>query len=112
MFPYAQNAVLIGFIASFIGGIFGMAITIGIVHSIGLQDSRIIGWAIVIPSIVPHFFVGATAGVFGNAHGGILGAIFGPFINGILMSFIPFLFFGLRYMQTLPNVDGSLNVLT
>ena len=112
MFPYAQNAVLIGFISSFIGGIVGMIITIGIVHSIGIQDQSIIGWAIVIPSIIPHFFVGATAGVFGNAHGGILGAIFGPFINGILMSFIPFLFFGLKYMQTLTNSIGSLNVLT
>nr|WP_070406714.1 MULTISPECIES: PTS transporter subunit IIC [unclassified Spiroplasma] len=112
MFPYAQNAVLIGFISSFIGGIVGMIITIGIVHSIGIQDQSIIGWAIVIPSIIPHFFVGATAEVFGNAHGGILGAIFGPFINGILMSFIPFLFFGLKYMQTLTNSIGSLNVLT
>ncbi len=112
VFPYAPNAVLIGFMASFVGGIIGMAITIGIVHSIGLQNNSLVGWEIVIPSIVPHFFVGATAGVFGNAHGGILGAIFGPFINGILMSFIPFLFFGLNYMPSLSNIDGNLNVLT
>ncbi|ELL44639.1 PTS system ascorbate-specific transporter IICB component [Spiroplasma melliferum IPMB4A] len=112
MFPYAQNAVLIGFIASFLGGIIGMAITIIIVHQIGWQDHSFIGRAIVIPSIVPHFFVGATAGVFGNAYGGIWGAIFGPFLNGILMTFIPFLFFGLKYMHTLTNTNGSLNGLT
>ncbi|WP_431607838.1 PTS transporter subunit IIC [Spiroplasma endosymbiont of Ammophila pubescens] len=76
------------------------------------QDHSFIGWAIVIPSIVPHFFVGATAGVFGNAYGGVWGAIFGPFLNEILMTFIPFLFFGLKYMHTLTNVNGSLNGLT
>jgi len=70
-----------------------MAITIIIVHQIGWQDHSFIGWAIVIPSIVPHFFVGATAGVFGNEYGGVWGAIFGPFLNGILMTFIPILIF-------------------
>ncbi|WP_368487190.1 PTS sugar transporter subunit IIC [Spiroplasma sp. DGKH1] len=112
VFPYAPNAVLIGFISSFVGGIIGMVITIAIVHSIGGQDPSKIGWAIIIPSIVPHFFVGATAGVFGNARGGIIGAILGAFLNGLLITFIPFLFFGLSYMHTLHNSDGSLNMLT
>lgn len=89
-----------------------MVITIIIVHQIGWQDHSFISWAIVIPSIVPHFFVGATAGVFRNAYGGVWGAIFGPFLNGILMTFIPFLFFGLKYMHTLTNANGSLNGLT
>lgn len=94
VFPYAPNAVLIGFISSFVGGIIAMAVTIGIVKAAGQP----VGWAIVIPSIVPHFFVGATAGVFGNVRGGIKGAILGSFVNGLLISFVPFLFFGLNYI--------------
>nr|WP_236681367.1 MULTISPECIES: PTS transporter subunit IIC [Spiroplasma] len=37
VFLYVPNAVLIGFISSFVGGIIGMVITIAIVHSIGGQ---------------------------------------------------------------------------
>ncbi|WP_062238826.1 PTS ascorbate transporter subunit IIC [Fictibacillus sp. FJAT-27399] len=77
VFPYAPNAVLIGFFCSFLGGIVGMAI---------------LGWAgavIILPGVVPHFFTGATAGVFGNATGGIRGATIGSFANGLLITFLP-----------------------
>lgn len=77
VFPYAPNAVLIGFISSFVGGIVSMAI---------------LGWAglvVIIPGVVPHFFTGATAAVFGNATGGRRGAIIGSFLNGVLISFLP-----------------------
>lgn len=76
-FPYAPNAVLIGFIASFTGGLV----------SLGLQFG--LGWTAIIPGAVPHFFIGATAGVFGNATGGVRGAILGAFMQGILISFLP-----------------------
>ena len=58
VFPYAPNAVLIGFLASFLGGIVGMLILVGLKTTI------------ILPGVVPHFFCGATAGVFGNATGG------------------------------------------
>ena len=77
VFPYAPNAVLLGFFCSFIGGIVGMAI---------------LGWAgavIILPGVVPHFFCGATAGVFGNATGGIRGCTIGSFVNGLLITFLP-----------------------
>ncbi len=77
VFPYAPNAVLIGFICSFMGGIASMFIL------------GIMGLTIVIPGVVPHFFCGATAGVFGNATGGRRGAMLGSFVNGILISFLP-----------------------
>ncbi|AYE34978.1 PTS ascorbate transporter subunit IIC [Clostridium septicum] len=77
VFPYAQNAVLIGFICSFLGGIVSM---------IGLS---ILGLVIIIPGVVPHFFTGATAAVFGNATGGRRGAIIGSFVNGIIISLLP-----------------------
>jgi PTS system ascorbate-specific IIC component len=51
VFPYAPNAVLIGFFCSFIGGIVGMALL------------GVFGAIIILPGVVPHFFTGATAGV-------------------------------------------------
>lgn len=77
VFPYAPNAVLIGFFCSFLGGIVGMAI-------LGFA-----GAVIILPGVVPHFFTGATAGVFGNATGGIRGATIGSFANGLLITFLP-----------------------
>lgn len=80
VFPYAQNAVLIGFFVSFITGVLGMFIMF------------LIGGVVILPGVVPHFFLGATAGVFGNARGGIKGAVAGAVINGILITFLPLLF--------------------
>jgi len=36
--------------------------------------------------VVPAFFAGGTSGIFGNATGGWKGAIFGPFIMGVVMA--------------------------
>ena len=47
------------------------------------------GTTVIIPGVVPHFFCGATAGVYGNATGGIRGAVIGSFIHGIIISFMP-----------------------
>ena len=44
---------------------------------------------VILPGVVPHFFVGATAGVIGNASGGVKGATIGAFLQGILISFLP-----------------------
>jgi PTS system ascorbate-specific IIC component len=49
----------------------------------------IAGSIIILPGVVPHFFTGATAGVFGNATGGIRGATIGSFINGLFITFLP-----------------------
>lgn len=76
-FTYAPNAVLIGFICSFIGGVIGMLI-------LGAA-----GAVLIIPGLVPHFFCGATAGIYGNATGGKRGAVIGSFINGLLLAFLP-----------------------
>lgn len=82
VFPYAPNAVLIGFIVSFVGGIVGMFILFGL-------KGLIPGIAIILPGVVPHFFCGATAGVFGNAEGGLKGCIVGAFLHGLLITFLP-----------------------
>lgn len=79
VFPFAPNAVLIGFLASFLGGIVGMLILVGLKTTI------------ILPGVVPHFFCGATAGVFGNATGGKKGAFWGAFVHGLLITFLPVL---------------------
>ncbi|AOG60967.1 PTS system, ascorbate-specific IIC component [Spiroplasma helicoides] len=89
VFPFAPNAVIMGFIASTIGGFIAFAINIGISNSVGAES---VWAAIVIPSVVPHFFTGATSGVFGNAKGGIIGCWVGAFINGLIISLVPYLF--------------------
>ena len=82
VFPYAQNAVLIGFIASFAGGLVGLAVL-----STWLNPA--FGVALILPGLVPHFFTGGAAGVYGNATGGRLGAAFGAFVNGLIITFLP-----------------------
>lgn len=77
LIPGAIPAVILGFVASFIGGVVGMFIvgaTLGI---------------FIIPGMVPHFFCGATAGIYGNATGGRKGAALGAFVNGLLITFAP-----------------------
>ncbi len=76
-FTYAPNAVIIGFLFSFLGGLVSMFLL------------GPLGLALIIPGMVPHFFTGATAGVFGNATGGRRGAMIGAFVNGVLISFLP-----------------------
>ena len=82
VFPYAQNAVLIGFISSFVGGLVGLLILSSVLNPQ-------FGVALILPGLVPHFFTGGAAGVFGNATGGRRGAVFGAFTNGLLITFLP-----------------------
>ncbi|WP_181347115.1 PTS ascorbate transporter subunit IIC [Thalassobacillus sp. CUG 92003] len=77
IYPYAPTAVLIGFLASFVGGLISMFFL------------GIFSLALIIPGLVPHFFTGAGAGVFGNATGGRIGAAVGGFTNGVIISFVP-----------------------
>ncbi|MFW5894632.1 MAG: PTS transporter subunit IIC, partial [Bacillota bacterium] len=82
VFPFAPTAVLIGFLVSFLGGVVGL----GILLAIGAENA-------ILPGVVPHFFVGATAGVFANATGGRRGAFIGAFVNGLAITFLPLLLF-------------------
>ncbi|MBP1040690.1 PTS ascorbate transporter subunit IIC [Vagococcus sp. BWB3-3] len=76
-FPYAPTAVILGFVSSFVGGLIGMFVL------------GAIGGVLIIPGLVPHFFCGATAGVYGNATGGRRGAVVGAFVNGLALAFLP-----------------------
>ena len=83
LFNYAPNAVMIGFIMSFLGGVFAMAVMIGINEWIGKQIVPII-----VPGVVAHFFCGGSAGVLCNAQGGVKGCLLGSFVHGILISLL------------------------
>lgn len=82
VFPYAQNAVLIGFISSFAAGLLGL-------FTLAAWLGPALGLAVILPGLVPHFFTGGAAGVFGNATGGRRGAVAGGFVNGLLITFLP-----------------------
>ncbi|WP_027120550.1 PTS ascorbate transporter subunit IIC [Mycoplasmopsis lipofaciens] len=101
VFPYAPNAVLIGFISSFIAGLVGMFITIGLHHG-GLLA------VVILPGLVPHFFLGATSGVFGNVKGGILGAIVGAFVHGLIITIVPAIFI---WGHWVPATSTTLNAI-
>lgn len=81
-FPYAPNAVIIGFLVSFVGGIVGLVV-------LGVINASMMPVALILPGVVAHFFCGATAGVFGNAEGGLKGCIAGAFVHGLLITFLP-----------------------
>ena len=81
VFPFAPNAVLIGFFSSFVGGIVALAI-------LALMGNAGLAVAIVLPGAVLHFFCGATAGVCGNATGGLKGCIAGAFVHGVVATFL------------------------
>jgi PTS system ascorbate-specific IIC component len=75
LFPYAPTALIFGFFSMLIGMIIGMFVQMGIG-----------AFYIILPGIVPAFFAGGVAGIFGNSTGGWKGAIVGPFIMGIVLA--------------------------
>ncbi len=74
VFSYAPNAVILGFLGAFLGGLFWMIIL-----------GNTIGYVFV-PSMIVLFFHGATAGVFGNSTGGIRGAIIAGFLTATIVA--------------------------
>ena len=81
VFQYAPTATVLGFLSAYIGGLICIPIFI------------LLKTPVIIPVAVPYFFIGATAGLFGNASGGWKGAIVGGFITGILIAVGPALIY-------------------
>lgn len=79
VFPYAPNAVLVGYLSSVVGGLVAMVLQ--------LVTGGFLG-GVILPSMIVHFFVGGTAGVFGNSTGGRKGAIIGGLLNGFIFTLL------------------------
>lgn len=99
IFPYAPTAVVIGFIGSFLGGLFVMFLMV-------LFKSPVI----MIPAAGICFFSGGTSGVFGNAYGGWKGALVGSFVVGIALVALPLVLYPMFATlgisgASFPNVD-------
>jgi PTS system ascorbate-specific IIC component len=82
VFPFGANAVLIGFLSSFAGGLIALGV-------LAIWLNPVFGLALILPGMVPHFFTGGGAGVYGNATGGRLGAMIGGFVNGVIITILP-----------------------
>lgn len=74
IFPYAPNALLIGFIVAMVTSI----ITILVTGSMGIFPT------VVIPLISTCFFEIGCAAIIGNATGGVRGAVVGAAVSGVI----------------------------
>jgi len=88
LFPFAPNAVIIGFLISTVTSI----ITIVVTSSIGIFQYT------VIPIVITCFFECGTATVVGNALGGRRGAYIAAAVSGVVM--ILFMGFSLNFVDT------------
>ncbi|WP_434642393.1 PTS sugar transporter subunit IIC [Thermoanaerobacterium thermosaccharolyticum] len=77
LFPYAPNAVTIGFVGTTIGSVIAMFVL------------PMFGLAMILPGMLTNFFAGGTAGVFANAAGGRRGAIISTIAHGFFITLLP-----------------------
>jgi len=87
VFPYAPNAVIIGFLGAFIASLVWLGVL-----------GATVGY-IFVPTMIVLFFHSGTAGVFGNHTGGVRGAFLGGVITATVVAW------GQWFMVT--NLIGS-----
>lgn len=92
-FPYAPNALMLGFIFAVIGMVIGMLV------------STLFGTVVPLPSIIGGFFTGGIAGIFGNALGGRRGAMISGVAYGLILT-IPVALFYPLYGLSAYGVEG------
>lgn len=91
VFPYAPNAVILGFLGSFIGAIFWLLVL-----------GNVAGY-IFVPTMIVLFFHSATAGVFGNSTGGIRGALIAGFITATVVAIGQYIMVSFLTNTTIPD---------
>lgn len=102
IFPYAPNAVIIGFVGALLGGLLGMVLMVVFKSPV-----------IMIPAAGICFFSGGTCGVFGHAYGGWKGAFVGSFLVGVALVALPLILYpafselGIA-SASFPNVDYNI----
>jgi PTS system ascorbate-specific IIC component len=80
LYAYGPVSTTLGFIFALIGALLATAIS---THMS----------AVILPSVIGIYFMGAGAGVFGNKFGGRRGAIIAGFLLGFFFSIIPVIFY-------------------
>lgn len=90
-FPYAPNAVILGFIGAFVGALIWLVV-------LGSTVAYIF-----VPTMIVLFFHGATAGVFGNATGGVRGALLGGFFTATIVAWGQFVMVRFLISSTIPD---------
>ena len=75
VFPYGEKSVLMGFFGYTVGLILAMIVLISTKYPV-----------VIVPILFHSFFMGGTAGIFGNATGGRRGAFIGSAVMGFVNS--------------------------
>lgn len=76
VFPYAPNALILGFIVAMITSVITIVLTAGVFPTV------------IIPLTFTCFFEIGTASIIGNATGGVRGSVVGAAVSGIIMVFL------------------------
>jgi PTS system ascorbate-specific IIC component len=91
VFPYAPNAVILGFLGAFLGALFWLVVL-----------GKTAGYVFV-PTMIVLFFHAGTAGVFGNSTGGIRGAVIAGFITATIVAIGQYLMVTFLITNTIPD---------
>ncbi|MGG6314165.1 PTS ascorbate transporter subunit IIC [Paenibacillus macerans] len=91
VFPYAPNAVILGFLGAFVGALIWLVV-------LGNTVAYIF-----VPTMIVLFFHGATAGVFGNSTGGVRGALLGGFVTATIVAWGQFVMVRFLISSTVPD---------
>ncbi|EES74593.1 putative sugar-specific permease, SgaT/UlaA [Paenibacillus sp. oral taxon 786 str. D14] len=91
VYPYAPNAVILGFLGAFVGALIWLVV-------LGNTVAYIF-----VPTMIVLFFHGATAGVFGNSTGGVRGALLGGFITATIVAWGQFIMVRYLISTTVPD---------
>ncbi|GAA1485314.1 PTS sugar transporter subunit IIC [Brachybacterium fresconis] len=95
LFPYAPNAVIIGFLTTTVGTVIAMFVL------------PLAGFAVIVPGMLTNFFAGGTAGIFGNAVGGRRGALIGGLVHGFFITLLPALLVGTFQSLGFPSLSAT-----
>ncbi|WP_284139043.1 MULTISPECIES: PTS ascorbate transporter subunit IIC [unclassified Virgibacillus] len=91
VFPYAPNAVILGFLGAFAGALIWLVVL-----------GNTVGY-IFVPTMIVLFFHSATAGVFGNVTGGVRGALMAGFITSTVVAWGQFVTVKMLLPDTIPD---------
>jgi PTS system ascorbate-specific IIC component len=91
LYPFSPNAVTLGFLGTLVGAIIWLLVL-----------GKGIGYVFV-PTMIVLFFHGAAAGVFGNATGGVRGALIGGFMTATIVAWGQYLMVTNLITKTIPD---------